>query len=155
MSHDLTLTRTMAARPALVWRCMTEPDLLKHWFAPAPVTTTEAEIDLAPGGIFRTVMEVPEHGTMAGDAGCILLVEPERRLVWTSALGPAFRPNPVPDGGWTFTADITLSPVEAGCTYAVTLRHATPEAATAHDAMGFEAGWGTAAEQLETLAKSL
>ncbi len=159
MTDDLTLsfTRHIKASPANVWRCWTEPDLLKQWFAPAPVITTEAEIDARPGGGFRTVMEVPEHGTMAGDPGCVLLADPAARLVWTNALGPEFRPNAMGDGpmDFAFTADIRITPAEGGCTYDVTVLHATDAARAVHESMGFFDGWGSAADQMAALAAGL
>ncbi|WP_386683842.1 SRPBCC domain-containing protein [Loktanella sp. R86503] len=159
MSDDLSLsfTRTLSATPAQIWRCWTEPELIKQWFAPAPVQTTEVEIDPVPGGIFRTVMVVPDHGTIAGDAGCILIASPERHLVWTNALGPNFHPNKIGDGpmDFAFTADIQLVPGSGGCTYTATVKHASAQTALAHKDMGFYDGWGAATSQLETLARSL
>ena len=78
---DLILTRRLPASPARVWRCWTEPDLIRQWFAPKPVETREVEIDLRPGGRFYTLMVMPD-GTEYPNEGCILLVEPERRLVY-------------------------------------------------------------------------
>lgn len=157
--HPLTLTftRTLAAPPHAVWRCLTEPDLIKQWFAPAPVQTTEVEIDPKAGGIFRTVMAVPQHGEMAGPAGCILLVDPQHRLVWTNCLGPNFIVNDIGHGpnDFGFTADIKLTKTPKGCDYTVTVHHATPQAATAHSDMGFYSGWGTAADQLGVVAAGL
>jgi len=156
---DLTLTisRQIAASPANVWRCLTEPDLLKRWFAPDPVAVPEAEIDLTPGGIFRIVMQMPGQDPMDGDPGCVLLVEPERRIVWTAALGPGFVPNPPHTNAEDFymTADMTLEPSQGGTLYTARALHATPAAVTAHEAMGFHDGWGTTAGQLEDLAKTL
>lgn len=156
---ELTLgfTRELRATPAQVWRCWTEPELIKQWFAPAPVVTSEAEMDPRPGGIFRTVMQVPEHGEMAGDPGCVLVAEPARRLAWTNALGPEFQPHVMGDGpmDFAFSADIRIEAAGDGCRYEVTVRHATVEAAQAHEAMGFYDGWGTAVDQLEALAGSL
>ncbi|WP_102107469.1 SRPBCC family protein [Oceaniglobus roseus] len=153
----LTFTRHIKASPATVWRCWTEPDLLRQWFAPKPVETTEAEIDPRPGGIFRTVMVVPEHGTMAGDPGCILVAEPATRLVWTNCLGPDFVPNVIGTGpmDFGFSAEILMEPENGGCRYTATVRHATKEHTEAHAAMGFHDGWGTATTQLETLARTL
>lgn len=159
MSDDLTLsfTRTLSASPANIWRCWTEPALIKQWFAPAPVQTTEVEIDPVPGGTFRTVMVVPDYGTMAGDAGCILVAETARRLVWTNALGPGFHPNKIGDGpmDFAFTAEILIAPAPGGCTYTATVTHASAQTAQAHKDMGFYDGWGTATTQLGALASSL
>lgn len=156
---ELTLgfVRDLQATPAQVWRCWTEPELIKQWFAPAPVQTTQAEMDPRPGGIFRTVMQVPDHGEMAGDPGCVLLADVARRLVWTNALGPDFQPNTMGDGpmDFAFSADIRLAPSGAGCRYEVIVRHATAGAAKAHADMGFYDGWGAATDQLEGLAATL
>lgn len=156
-TRTLTLEKTFDAAPAKVWRCWTEPDLIRQWFAPKPVETTEVEIDLRPGGIFRTVMEVPGHGTMASDPGCILAVDPERRLVWTNALGPGFQPNAFSSEpmSFPFTAEITFAPEGEGCRYFVRAMHATQGDSDAHENMGFSQGWGAAADQLGALAASL
>lgn len=157
---DLTLafTRTLAASPAAVWRCWSEPELLKQWFAPKPVEVPVAEIEMRPGGRFKIVMIVPDHGTMDEDPGCVLVAEPEKRLVWTNALGPEFKPNAFGTGpmDFAFTADIAFAPAEnGGCTYIVRVHHARPEAAAAHRDMGFYDGWGTCATQLGELAATL
>ncbi len=153
---SLTLSVETGATPAQVWRCLTEPELLKQWFAPAPVTVTDAEIDPTPGGGFRTVMQVPEMGEMDGGWGCVLVADPERRIVWTSALGPGFKPNPAPgEGAFAFTADIRLAETAEGCTYTATVLHASDADRAAHEAMGFHDGWGAAAQQLADLARTL
>lgn len=151
---DLKLERTLVATPDQVWRCWTEADLLKQWFAPKPVETVDAVIDPTPGGRFYTLMRVPEHGDMAGD-GCILVAERARRLVWTNALGPAFRPVVLEGGGFTFSADITFQATDTGCAYTIIVRHAQADSRAQHDAMGFHDGWGTAASQMEQIAQSL
>ncbi len=156
---DLTLsfTRSLNASPHAVWRCLTEPELIKQWFAPEPVQTTEVEMEPAPGGIFRTVMVVPDHGEMRGDAGCVLIADPDTRLVWTNLLGPEFTVNKIGNGpmDFGFTADIRLTKTAQGCDYTATARHGTPESAKVHEDMGFYSGWGTAADQLGALAATL
>jgi uncharacterized protein YndB with AHSA1/START domain len=57
---DLILERVVDVAPELVWAAWTKPEHIKKWFTPAPWKTVDCEIDLRPGGIFRTVMRSPE-----------------------------------------------------------------------------------------------
>jgi uncharacterized protein YndB with AHSA1/START domain len=155
--HRLVLDRLLQASPANVWRCWTEPALARQWFAPKPVETTVFEIEVRPGGRFRTVMVIPDHGEMAGDPGCVLVADPGRRLVWTNCLGPEFVPNLIGGGplDFGFTVDIRLAPEASGCRYVATVSHAGADAMRKHEDMGFHDGWGAATDQLEALASSL
>ena len=68
---DLSFTRIINVPRAQVWRAWTEPALLKPWFCPLPWKTIDCEIDLRPGGLFRTTMQSPE-GAEFPNAGCYL-----------------------------------------------------------------------------------
>jgi uncharacterized protein YndB with AHSA1/START domain len=57
---DLVLERVVDVPPELVWAAWTTPEHVTHWFTPAPWKTVTCEIDLRPGGMFRTVMRSPE-----------------------------------------------------------------------------------------------
>jgi len=149
--RDLVLTREIDVPPAAVWAAWTDPEKLKQWFTPRPWTTPECEIDLRPGGIFRTVMRGPD-GEEGGGAGCYLEVIPNQRLVWTAALGPAFRPNPPEE--LAFTAIISMEPTASGTRYTAAVMHAEPAAAAKHAEMGFFDGWGAALDQLVELVRS-
>ena len=144
---DLMLQRDLPITPDAVWRAWTEPDLLVQWFTPRPWRTTEAEIELHPGGMFRTVMRGPD-GEEGGGTGCILEVVPERRLVWTGALLPGFRPSVSEFGVPVFTAVIEMEPAGDGSRYTAIVRHADAAGCTVHHDMGFHAGWGAALDQL-------
>jgi len=134
-----------------VWEAWTTPEHLKQWFAPKPYETIHCEIDLRPGGVFRTVMRSPEGEEYDG-AGCYLEVVPIERLVWTSALGPGFRPAAESD--LPFTGVISLSPTAAGgCRYSALAMHARPDICARHAEMGFHEGWGTALDQLVATIK--
>lgn len=151
--RDLVLDRTIPVPPDRVWAAWTTPALLTQWFTPAPWRTIAAEIDLRPGGIFRTVMQSPE-GEEFPSAGCVLEVVEERRLAWTGALGPGFRPldaAAIAAAPFLFSAVITLEPHEGGTRYRALAIHADAAAREQHAAMGFHAGWGAALDQLVAL----
>lgn len=148
---DLELVRHLKAPPAKVWRCWTEPALLEQWFAPKPVITRDVKIDLQPGGIFSTTMDIPGMDSQTGD-GCILDVVAERRFVWTDLLGPGYRPT---GENFGFTAFILLEPQGSGTLYRAIALHRTPDQRKSHEDMGFENGWGTAASQLDDVAATL
>ncbi len=96
---DLVLERTLDAPIDLVWKAYTDPEHLKRWFSPKPYEITEIEVDLRPGGIFRFRMIGPDgFDTGHGTPGCVLEVIDREKLVWTSALGPEYRPNATGEG---------------------------------------------------------
>jgi uncharacterized protein YndB with AHSA1/START domain len=145
---DLTLSRFVDLAPALIWRAWTEPQLLVQWFTPAPWRTLKCELDLRPGGNFRTVMASPE-GEQHHNEGCYLEVIPERSLSWTNTLEAGFRPTRHGEKiGFPFTAKLSLSPEGQGTRYVATVLHRDAAGCRRHAEMGFEAGWSAALGQL-------
>lgn len=145
---DLVLEREIAVPVALVWRFWTEPELLKKWFVPAPWSLADCELDVRPGGAFATTMRSPT-GEEYPSAGCYLEVEKEKRLVWTDALGPGYRPAEK-----TFmTAFISLEDRGAKTFYRAHVLHSSAAEKAKHAEMGFFDGWGKAAQQLEDQAR--
>ncbi|HUD72370.1 MAG TPA: SRPBCC domain-containing protein, partial [Dongiaceae bacterium] len=110
------------------------------------------ELDLRPGGIFRTVMRSPE-GQEVTHLGCYLEVVRKERLVWTNALGPTFRPAATPTGIPAFTALIAFESHGRGTRYTALVMHKDSESRARHEAMGFQDGWGKALDQLVAAAK--
>lgn len=152
---DLQFHREVSLSPAQIWEAWTNPTILMKWFCPQPWKVVECEIDLRPGGIFRTVMQSPEGERIPDDSGTFLLIEPQRRLVWTNALGPNFRPKPNPIArqlGFFFVVDLRLDPLSNGRTsYTATVMHQDEASRRAHEEMGFQEGWGIALDQLVEL----
>ena len=144
---DLEFERIIDVPPEMVWRAWTEPELLMPWFCPKPWSVSACEIDLRPGGLFSTTMRSPE-GEAHPNAGCYLEVVPNRRLVWTNAVGPGFRPLPAGEGMFAFTGFVLLEPHGKGTRYRAVVVHGNEEDCAKHAAMGFEAGWGKALDQL-------
>ena len=155
---DLSFTRDIDVPRALVWRAWTEPTWLMPWFCPLPWKTIDCEIDLRPGGIFRTTMQSPE-GEVHPNLGCYLEICHAQKLVWTNALLPGFRPvAPAPTGGsghadFTFTAVVELADAPLGTRYTATVIHADAAGFKKHEALGFEKGWGAALEQMVAMIK--
>jgi uncharacterized protein YndB with AHSA1/START domain len=147
---DLVLDRTIDVSPDLVWKAWTQPEHVKQWFAPAPWTITDCEIDLRPGGVFRSVMRSPE-GEEFPNAGCYLEVVPNERLVWTDALLPGYRPSENP----FFTAVITLEPAGTGTRYTAIAIHRDEAGRKQHEEMGFHEGWGQVLDQLVAYSKTM
>lgn len=154
---DLMLERLLDAPRDMVWRALTTPELMKRWWAPRPFETPEVEIDLKPGGIFYTRMVGPDFEHKG--SGCVLEVVDRERLVWTSALGPGFRPNDLGDAedctAFAFTAVITLEDRDGKTLYRALALHKNAKDSEAHAAMGFQEGWGTCADQLGEVAQGL
>ena len=152
---DLLLVRTTDAPVERVWEAWTNPEQLKQWWTPAPWKTVEAETDLRPGGIFRTVMLSPE-GEKFPNLGSYLEVIPNERLVWTAALKPGFRPQATSVlGEILFTAVITFEKTATGGTkYTARVMHQTEEHRQKHEDMGFVGGWSAVWDQLVALIQA-
>ena len=155
---DLKLERLLDAPRDLVWRAWTDPEHIKRWWAPRPYATPEVAIDLRPGGRFTTRMTGPDGFDLKADA-CILEVVEGERIVWSNALLPGYRPTSFAGDdctGFPFTAIHTFEDAGDGQTrYTATVLHKDAADARTHEAMGFDDGWGTCAEQLAEVARSI
>ena len=156
---DLSFERFVEVPKELIWKAWTQPQHLMPWFCPLPSKTIDCEIDLRPGGIFRTVMQSPE-GQQFPNLGCYLEVIENERLVWTNALLPGFRPAALPPkavetGAFFFTATIALAAHGSGTRYTATVRHGDEASCQKHAAMGYEQGWGKALEQLVAYTRKM
>jgi uncharacterized protein YndB with AHSA1/START domain len=153
---DLHMERVVEVPCELVWAAWTRPEQLKKWFTPAPWTTVDCEIDLRPGGIFRTTMRSPE-GEEIPNLGCYLEVVENRRLSWTNSLGPGYRPTILPTDGsceaFAMTAILTLAPEGQGTRYSARVLHADEASRKRHEDMGFHDGWGAALDQLVAMVR--
>jgi uncharacterized protein YndB with AHSA1/START domain len=146
---DLVLERTIEVPAHLVWAAWTTPKHLKPWFCPKPWMITHVEIDLRPGGAFNFAMQGPD-GDQQSFSACYLEVVPERRLVWTLALQPGFRPagkDALP-GVKSFTSIVSLTPQGAATTYNAIVLHPDEASAKTHADMGFYDGWSTCLTQM-------
>ena len=148
---DLTIERVIRAPRAKVWSAWTEPDELARWWLPSPAVCRVERLEPHPGGGLVTSMS--EDGTTFTDHvnACFIVVEEQKRLVWTNAVDADWRPTPgLP---FTLTAEITLTDHPDGTDYRAVVRHGDPKARATHEEMGFFEGWGTVTAQLAALTE--
>ncbi len=149
-ARDLMLTRLIDVPRAKLWRCWTEPELLKKWFTPPPFTVPHAELDVRVGGKSRITMRGPDGKDM-DVPGTYLDVVKNEKLVFTDAYTGDWQPSAKP-----FMTGILTFESEGGKTrYTARVRHWSAQDKAAHEAMGFHAGWSTATDQLAALAATL
>jgi len=146
---DLVLERDVDVPVELVWKAWTTPEHLRHWFVPKPWTITACELDLRPGGVFRSVMRSPD-GQEFTNEGCYLEVSPHERLIFTDTLLPGYRPSPKP----FFTAVLQLERRGSGTRYTAIAIHGNEETRKNHEQMGFYDGWGTVVDQMAAYIKA-
>lgn len=148
---DLVLQRTIRAPRATVWRAWTDPTLLERWWTPAPTRTRVDRLDVRPGGAFVTRMSDDGDSFVPHTDSVFLVVEDDRRLVFTNAVDSGWRPaTPAPVA---ITAEIVLGEHPEGTDYHVTVRHGDPAARAHHEEIGFFDGWGTVTEALAAVAE--
>lgn len=150
-ANDLVLTRVIDAAPEKLYRCWTDPELMKQWFCPRPWTAPVVEVDLRTGGGSYILMRGPD-GQEFPNHGIYLEVVPNQKIVFTDAYTAGWVPAVKP----FFTAIVTFEDLGGGRTrYTAIARHWREEDRLEHEKMGFHEGWGVCADQLAALAKTL
>ena len=139
---ELVLTRIIEApreRVFAAWTCH-----LPEWWGPYGMTTPVCQMELRPGGAFRTVMRAPD-GTEYSTRGIFLEVVPNERIVFTDAFEPGWIPHP----DAFFTAITTFEALPGSRTrYTARALHWTTENREKHERMGFHQGWGESLDRL-------
>jgi len=147
-SRELSITRIIDAPPDRVFKIWTTQ--LPLWWGPHGMTTQVCEMDLRPGGVFRTVMRAPD-GTEYPTQGVFLEVVEAERIVFTDAYEGGWQPSP----DIFFTAISTFEPFPGRKTkYTARALHWTEANREKHEAMGFYHGWGESIDRLASLATS-
>ena len=80
----LEMERLIPAPPERVFEYWTEPELVAKWFGPGDFDVPSSDLDLRPGGKWRTTIRSPE-GKLRTVSGVYSTIEPPRRLVFTWA----------------------------------------------------------------------
>lgn len=146
-AYELSIDRVIDAPVAAVWQAWTAHQ--EEWFCPRPWRVEIVAQELHAGGRSAMVMHGPDGEAMPME-GVFLEVVPQRRIVSTDAFAAGWRPQEA----YMVRID-TFAPDGDRTAYTATARHWTEQAYEQHKAMGFAAGWGASADQLEEVAKRI
>jgi uncharacterized protein YndB with AHSA1/START domain len=147
---DLTVSRVIKAPRSAVWSAWTNPASFEKWWVPAPEICRVKDMDLRPGGSFRT--EISQDGTefSAHVTGCFLAVDELERIVFTDALVAGWRPAEAA----FMTAVIVMADHPDGTEYTASAFHRNADDREQHERLGFHDGWGTVTRQLAELVEA-
>lgn len=149
--RELVITRIIDVPADKLFQCWTTPELLPQWFCPPPWRVSHAQMDVRTGGNSVITMKGP-NGEEVVNPGVYLEVVENRRIVFTDAFTSAWVPSEKP----FMVGIVEFEDLGDGTTrYTATARHWTVEDRQTHEQMGFEAGWGIAADQMAAVAKTL
>ena len=147
--RDMRIERGFAAPRHLVYRTVTEPELIRRWWNAKRGEVTECEVDLRVGGKWRYVM-IAHDGTEVAFHGTILELVPNERLVQTEL----FEMPGLTEADAT-TNTMTLSEHDGRTTMTVLVHCPKPETRDAIIASGMEAGMQDAYDLIEEVAATL
>ena len=145
-ADQILIERTFAAPAHLVWRAVTEPDLVRQWWTGGRGEMTECEIDLRVGGSWRYAMR-PEGGEEFAFYGEFLQIVPNEKVVQTETFAP------FPDDASTNT--MTLIEQDGATLLRTLVQHQTAQARDMHINSGMESGMQDSFDRLEQVAISL
>jgi len=147
---DLTVARIIRAPRAAVWNAWANPANFEKWWVPAPEICRVRNMDLRPGGSFRTEISTSGDDFTPHITGCFLAVDELERIVFTDALVDGWRPA---ESSFV-TAVITMTDHPDGTQYTATAMHRNLADRNQHEQLGFHDGWGTVIRQLAGLVES-
>jgi uncharacterized protein YndB with AHSA1/START domain len=148
-ADQILITREFDAPPALVWRAITEPELVRRWWGAGMGEMTVCEIDLRVGGRWRYAQTAASHGQTVELYGEYLELERPAKVVNTEIFAP------FPDSPSTCRCTLTPSADGTRTTLRTLVQHTTAEARDRHIDSGMEGGMQKSFDALERVAAAL
>ena len=146
---QIKVVREFDAPANLVYRAVTEPELVKRWWGCQRGAMTVTEIDLRVGGEWRYVMDA-SNGQEIGFHGEFREIVPNERIVQTEA----YEAIPDPDESANVNT-MTLVEADGRTTMEVLIQCVNKESRDMQIASGMEEGMQESYDDLEDVAKSL
>lgn len=146
---DAVIIRAFDAPRELIWRCMTEPALVRRWLlGPPGWTMPVCEIDLRVGGAYRYVWRSEADGSEMGMGGVYQEIAAPERIVDIQKF----------DEDWTrgeTLVTVALAEIDGRTTMTTTIRYASKEAREAMLATGMTGGMEAGYARLDALVADL
>ena len=146
---QIKVVREFDAPASLVYRAVTEPELVERWWGARRGAMTVAEIDLRVGGKWRYVMDA-SNGQEVGFHGAFREIVPNERIVQTEA----YEGIPDPDESANVNT-MTLVEADGRTTMELLIQCVNKESRDMQIASGMEEGMQESYDDLEDVAKSL
>jgi uncharacterized protein YndB with AHSA1/START domain len=148
--NQIVITRQFNAPKHLVYRALTEADLIKRWWGAGMGEIVSVECDARVGGAWRNVQT--SNGFEVGFHGEFREIVPNERIVYTEIF------EGMPDGtgadeGSLITA--SLDEVDARTTLTLVCEYASQEVRDTVIATGMETGMQSSYDALEEVAAEL
>src|SRR5262249_48915057 len=131
-AREVTITRTLDAPRALVFRMWSRPELLMRWYAPRRCRLEILQFDFRPGGEFRFRIHEPAGGG-CGTCSAVFtqIVVPERIIYSMSFVDEQGRfvtaKSVGADSDWPDRTTVTVTFVETNGRTTMTLHQTVPE----------------------------
>lgn len=146
----ILITRSFDAPAALIFRALTEPELVKRWWGFETAQWQVCDIDLRVGGTWRYVVSQPcdsEPDMEVAFHGEYREIDAPHRLVSTEVF------EGVPEG--EALVSTTLDEAEGVTTMRVLVQHSSQEHRDGHINSGMEVGMQVSYNRIEDLLRNL
>jgi uncharacterized protein YndB with AHSA1/START domain len=146
--REIRLTRLFNAPRDLLFKAMSKPEHLRHWWGCGAFTMTECEMDFRVGGTYRIVLQEP-GGNRHPFTGTYKSIDPPRRIIQTFIYD-------VPDiRDHAALETMTLEDLGEKSLLTVTVLHDSRESRDGHFYSGMESGAAETYTRLEAYAQTL
>ena len=155
LENDTFISRIIHAPRELVFAAWTDPEHLKHWFAPKGCTIHFTSIDIRPGGGFHLCIRNPDYKDCWCKGTYLEIIAPERivyKLAVSDEAGRLRDPKDVGmDPEWPAETIVTATFKEMGITTKFTLHQTVSQ--TIAKRTGAFPSWLSAFDLLDELLK--
>ena len=149
---ELTFSRQFSARRELVFRALSDPDLLREWWGPPDFPVIECTVDFRPGGVWHYCLRGKDGSEVWARSVYTEIVAPER-LSYLERSSDSH--GAVTDERPGAFVTITLEAQEAGTLLTARMQYQTPLDSTRAIHYGIERGLSSALDLLEQLLERM